>query len=138
MAELSILAMQLCQVQGRLFEMSVDRGLDSKEFICRFMNSKEAAGLDDTYDRLQWLGEAYIMGQFLDENDAVGKAGVSFGKEIMYWIGYTYRYWHYYTGENSKEIYKIADAEVMGMCWLGYHTLDVEMAIDRLKESHFN
>lgn len=135
MAELSILANQLCQVQGRLFEMAAERDLDSEEFIRKFMNSKEAAGLDDSYDRLQWLGEAYIMGQFLDENGGVKKAGINYGREIMFWIGYTYRYWHYYTGENSKEIYEIADAEIMSMCWKGYHTLDVKMAVDRFKES---
>ena len=52
----------------------------------------------------------------------------------MYWTGYIYRYWHYYTGESSKDIYKIADAKTMNECWLGFHTLDVEMAIDDLKE----
>ena len=52
----------------------------------------------------------------------------------MYWIGYIYRYWHYYTGETSKQIYAIADAELMAESWLGFHTLDVEMAIDNLKE----
>ena len=50
--------------------------------------------------------------------------------EVMYWSGYTYRYWHYYTGECSNEIYKAADAETMNECWPGFHTLDVEMAID--------
>lgn len=52
----------------------------------------------------------------------------------MYWIGYIYRYWHYYTGETSKQIYAIADAELMAESWLDFHTLDVEMAIDNLKE----
>ena len=52
----------------------------------------------------------------------------------MYWAGYIYRYWHYYTNESSREIYKIADARTMNECWLGLHTLDVEMAIDNLKE----
>ena len=32
------------------------------------------------------------------------KAGVKFGREVMYRTGYIYRYWHYYTGENSKDI----------------------------------
>ena len=52
----------------------------------------------------------------------------------MYRTGYIYRYWHYYTGESSKDIYKIADAKTMNECWLSFHTLDVEMAIDNLKE----
>ena len=59
---------------------------------------------------------------------------MAYSREVMYWAGYTYRYWHYYTGESSKEIYRIADAETMNDCWLGFHTMDVEMAIEDLKE----
>ena len=62
------------------------------------------------------------------------KAGETYPAEVMYWAGYTYRYWHYYTGETSQEIYKTADAKTMDECWLGFHTLDVAMAIDDLKE----
>lgn len=36
--------------------------------------------------------------------------------------------------EYSHEIYKIANAKTMSECWLGFHTFDVEMAIDDLKE----
>lgn len=64
------------------------------------------------------------------------KTSITYSSEVMYWIGYTYRYWHYYTGEYSHEIYKIADAKTMNGCWLGFHTFDVEMAIDDLKEIH--
>lgn len=55
-------------------------------------------------------------------------------KGIIIKAGYTYRYWHYYTNESSREIYQAADAKVMNECWLGFHTFDVEMAIDDLKE----
>lgn len=33
-----------------------------------------------------------------------------------------------------RDIYKMAGAETMSECWLGFHTHDVEMAIDDLKE----
>lgn len=103
MADLKTLERQLCDIQGRLFELALKNGYDCPAFIEAFMNSNAALALDDTYDRLQWAG-------------------------------YTYRYWHYYTGEESREIYKIADARTMNECWRGFHTLDVEMAIDDLKE----
>jgi hypothetical protein len=54
----------------------------------------------------------------------------------MYWAGYTYRYWHYLTGESSKEIYKQADAAIMDDTYLGFHTLDVAMAVEDLIEIH--
>ena len=62
------------------------------------------------------------------------KAGTLYSTEVMYWTGYIYRYWHYYTGESSKAIFQAAGAETMNNCWLGFHTFDVEMAIDDLKE----
>lgn len=125
---------QLCDIQGRLFELAQKAGFDCPLFIEAFMNSKTAAALDDVYDRLQWAGEEYILEELNDEVNGLKKAGTTYSLEVMYWIGYTYRYWHYYTGEYSHEIYVIADAETMNECWLGFHTFDVEMAVDDLKE----
>lgn len=127
---------QLCDIQGRLFELALKNGYDSPSFIESFMNSHTAAALDDTYDRLQWAGEEYILEELNDEIGGLKKAGIAFPVEVMYWTGYTYRYWHYYTAESSREIYKIADAQTMNRCWPGFHTFDVEMAVDDLKELH--
>ena len=126
--------MQLCDIQGRLFELALKKGYDCPNFIESFMNSRAASCLDDVYDRLQWAGEEYILEELDDEVKGLKKAGSVFDNEAMYWTGYTYRYWHYYTDETSSEIYKIADAKTMNECWFGFHTLDVEMAIDKLKE----
>lgn len=131
---LSLEKRQLCDIQGRLFELAWKEGLDCPSFIEAFMNSKTAASLDDVYDRLQWAGEEYILEELDDEVKGLKKAGEVYSIEVMYWAGYTYRYWHYYTNEYSRDIYKIADAKMMNECWLGFHTLDVEMAIDDLKE----
>lgn len=125
---------QLCDIQGRLFELALKKGYDCQFFIETFMNSHAAAALDDTYDRLQWAGEEYILEELNEEAGGLKKAGETYSTEVMYWAGYTYRYWHYYTNQFSREIYKIADAKMMNECWLGFHTFDVEMAIDDLKE----
>lgn len=134
MANLGLQKRQLCDIQGRLFELAVKNGYDCPSFVDAFMNSKAAAALDDVYDRLQWAGEEYILEEINEEVGGLKKAGETYSTEVMYWTGYTYRYWHYYTGESSREIYKIAGAETMNECWLGFHTLSVEMAIDNLKE----
>ena len=125
---------QLCDIQGRLFELALKNGYDCPAFIKTFMNSHSAIALDDTYDRLQWAGEEYILEELNEESGGLKKAGETYSIEVMYWAGYLYRYWHYYTSESSKEIYKIADAKTINECWLGFHTLDIEMAIDDVKE----
>ena len=38
--------LKLCDIQGRLFELSVDRQLGSASFIKTFMNSETAKALD--------------------------------------------------------------------------------------------
>lgn len=136
MTNLSLEKRQLCDIQGRLFELARKGGYDCPAFIKTFMNSRTAAALDDTYDRLQWAGEEYILEELEEEAGGLMKSGTVYSIEVMYWTGYLYRFWHYYTNECSREIYKIADAETMNDCWLGFHTLDAEMAIDDLKEIH--
>ncbi|MCM1125731.1 MAG: hypothetical protein NC429_04595 [Lachnospiraceae bacterium] len=132
--ELTLEKRQLCGIQGRLFELAVKNGYDCPAFIEAFMNSSAAAALDDVYDRLQWAGEEYILEELNEEAGGLKKAGITYDLEVMYWAGYVYRYWHYYTHEYSREIYRTADAKMMDECWLGFHTLDVEMAIDDLRE----
>lgn len=134
MTNLSFEKRQLCDIQGRLFELALNSGYDCPAFIEFFMNSHAATALDDTYDRLQWAGEEYILEELNEEANGLKMAGETYPIEVMYWTGYTYRYWHYYTNESSRMIYKTADAKSMNECWLGFHTLDVEMAIDNLKE----
>ncbi|MBS5284277.1 MAG: hypothetical protein KHY46_10485 [Clostridiales bacterium] len=134
MVNLTLEKRQLCDIQGRLFELALAAGFDCPSFIEAFMNSRTAAALDDIYDRLQWAGEEYILEELNDEVKGLKKAGTVYSSEVMYWIGYTYRYWHYYTGEYSHEIYNTADAKTMNECWLDFHTFDVTMAIDDLKE----
>lgn len=134
MTKLTLEKRQLCDIQGRLFELALKNGYDCPAFIKDFMNSRTASALDDTYDRLQWAGEEYILEELVEEVNGLKKTGITYPAEVMYWTGYTYRYWHYYTNETSREIYKAANADMMNESWLGFHTLDVEMAIDNLKE----
>lgn len=127
----------LSDMQGQLFELSVKKGLDSEVFIKAFMLSDIARDLDSKFNHMQWAGKEYIMERILDElKDELTTGGEIYDTETMYWAGYVYRRWHYYTGENSKEIYKQAPAKTMRITYFPYHTLSVEMAIDRLKESY--
>lgn len=134
MENLTLEKRQLCDIQGRLFELALQEGYDCPLFIESFMNSRAAAALDDVYDRLQWAGEEYILEELNDETGGLQKAGETYAREVMYWAGYVYRYWHYYLDESSRDIYKIANAITMNECWLGFHTLDVEMAVDNLRD----
>ncbi len=131
---LSSLERQLCDIQGRLFELALKKGLNITDFAEKFMNSETAAYFDLPYDRLQWAGEEYILENLQDEVSIKSSEKPENIREEVYWTGYLYRFWHFYTGESSKEIYSQAPIELMISCYLGFHTMDPEMAVDDLKE----
>ncbi|MBQ7291104.1 MAG: hypothetical protein IJW76_05210 [Clostridia bacterium] len=134
------LQLQLCDIQGRLFELSSKKGYDSISFIKAFMLSDVAKGLDSKFNRFQWAGEEYLLAEVTDCAE-ISKNGAVFDKEVLYWTGYIYRFWHFFTGEDSKEIYKQASAETMSRNWLMFHALTAEIAIDNLieiyRQKHF-
>ena len=81
-------------------------------------------------------GEEYILEELDEEVNGLKKEGITYPVEVMYWIGYTYRYWHYYSGEDSARIYKQAPAETMKRNYMIFHTMDPVLAIEDLKEIH--
>ena len=131
------LQLALADMQGQLFELSKDLGYDSESFIKAFMQSDIAKDLDSEFNHLQWAGKEYILDRIKEElADKLIIGGEAYDKETLYWTGYLYRSWHFYTGESSKEIYKQAPAKTMRVTYFPYHTLSVELAIDRLKETY--
>ncbi len=126
--------LKLCDIQGRLFKLSVQRGVNSAEFIKVFMKSATAKALDSTYNRMQWAGEEYLLEEVIDEaGDRFEKPGEVYLDELIYWIGYIYRYWHYATGESSKEIYKQAPVKVMKQNYERLYIITPEEVIEVLK-----
>ena len=127
--------LQLCDIQGRLFKLSIQRGINSAEFIKVFMKSATAKALDSTYNRMQWAGEEYLLEEVIDEaGDRFEKPGEVYAEELIYWIGYIYRYWHYVMNESSKEIYKLATVKVMKQNYARLYMMTSEEVIEILKE----
>ena len=58
---------KLCDIQGRLFELAVDAGYKSEDFVKEFMRSEVARHLDSEYNRMQWAGEEYLLEEIADE-----------------------------------------------------------------------
>lgn len=129
------LQLKLCDIQGRLFELSAEKKLPSAAFIKAFMTSETAKELDSRYNRMQWMGEEYLLEEIISaESDTLSGIGEVYQKEVLYWIGYIYRYWHYYTGESSAKIYRLAPAATMKRNYMMFHTMDPVLAIEDLKE----
>ena len=129
------LQLKLCDIQGRLFELSAEKGYGSAAFIKSFMTSEIAKDLDSKYNRMQWAGEEYLLDEIVSaNNDIESSGGEVFSADVIYWIGYLYRYWHFYTGERSVQIYKQAPVDTMKRNYMMFHTMDPTLAIEDLKE----
>ena len=127
--------LKLCDIQGRLFELSAEAGYDSACFARVFMYSRTAKELDEKYNRMQWAGEEYLLEEITaNAGKKLKKSDEIFSKNVLYWIGYIYRYWHYYTNESSAEIYKQANVNTMKRNYMMFHTMAPELAIEDLKE----
>ena len=48
--------------------------------------------MDSPYNKLQWMGEEYLIDELKDEK-MLGTDGERYSPEVLYWIGYLYRYW---------------------------------------------
>lgn len=131
------LQLKLCDIQGRLFELSAEKKYNSAAFIKAFMMSDTAKELDSKYNRMQWAGEEYLLEEVASvAGESLTGNGEIFSADVLYWIGYIYRYWHYYNGEDSAKIYKQAPAQTMKRNYMIFHTMDPVLAIEDLKEIH--
>lgn len=131
------LQLKLCDIQGRLFELSAEKKYNSAAFIKAFMMADTAKELDSKYNRMQWAGEEYLLEEVASvAGESLTRNGKIFSADVLYWIGYIYRYWHYYTGEDSAKIYKQAPAQTMKRNYMIFHTMDPVLAIEDLKEIH--
>ena len=129
------LQLKLCDIQGRLFELSAQKKYDSAAFVKAFMMSDTAKELDSKYNRMQWAGEEYLFEEVASSvSDELTKGGEIFSNDVLYWIGYIYRYWHYYSGEDGARIYKQAPVETMKRNYMIFYTMDPILAIEDLKE----
>ena len=127
--------LKVCDVQGRLFELSAKANYNSEKFIKSFMKSEVAKHLGSSFNHMQWAGEEYLLSEIADSaGEVLCEDGQIFSKDVLYWIGYIYRYWHYHTGEESAKIYKQAPVKTMVRKFMMLHTMDPIMAIENLKE----
>ncbi len=130
---LDVFQMQQCEMQAALFESLNARDVDAKVFIKAFMNSRAAAGLDSTFDHFQWAGIEYIYEDVMEEFGIKTVANPPrYNTEALWYGGYITRFWHYLTGETSKEIYAQCNENLLLQCY-GFHSEANEMAVEDIK-----
>lgn len=134
LADLRLDQRQLCDIQGRLFELARARGYDCPTFIEAFMNGDVARRMDGVFDFLQWAGEEYLLEELDDEVGGLPRAGASWGPEThvldrlpVPFVALSHR------RDESRHL-RHRRCRHHGGAYLGMHVLDPELAIENLKE----
>lgn len=136
MRKMDSYGLSLCKFQAELFQKSIEEAeCSSPIFIRRFMLSDLAKRMDK---------EGFLF-DAIDVEDALGEIEIQFGpsdygkikfeREAIYWTGYIYRYWAYISQISSKHIYKQIKPDELKALYFPYHSLDPEVAIERIKEA---
>jgi len=122
-----------CKMSGDLFVLACKKGYDSKGFIEKVMLSETGGLLYCANSCQMWLGNTYVMSEL--EQEIEFEKGKVINEQLMYWIGYLYRYWSIvYPEDTAKDIYTQAPFDTLATTYQGLHVLFWDEAIENLKE----
>lgn len=127
--------LSLCRLQGNVFVSSLDNTECSSEiFMRRFMTSE----ISIEFDSLAVLDDSLTIIDIIQKIDEeFGKTSygkVKYEKEVMFWIGYIYRYFAYTYDLSSKYVYKLIKPKELNELYYVYHSFDPSVAIERILE----
>lgn len=126
----------LCELQGKIFEKSLDQISTSSEmFIRRFMNSKTVTMLDNGSFLDTNISPQEVVRLVEEEYDNLNYGRIHYSLEEMYWIGYIYRYFSYTYEISSLRAYKIIKPKELRSLYLAYHSLSPSKTIERILEA---
>lgn len=127
---------KLCQIQGKIFEESIEKvECSSLIFIRRFMQSDLSKKFDD-YSFLVMALDINDCFYEIEKEYGVSSYGkIKYSKNEMFWIGYIYRALSIIYKLSSREIFKLFNAKKIVTYYNIYHTFDVEQAVEKMMES---
>ena len=136
MRQLTSEEIKSCQLQGYIFAESIKLNCSSKIFVRRFMNSKACERMDKQGLLFDSFMVEDIFNELEKEYGEFNYGSMKMSPEVMFWIGYIYRYWSISCEMKSKEIYSIQNCNEMIKLYLPYHTLDPMVAVERIIEAN--
>lgn len=126
----------LCELQGKIFELSIDSlDISSEIFVRRFVNSQTCKLIDSTSILETNIQPKDIIELIEEEYGYSNYGSIKYSKNEMYWIGYLYRYFAFTYELSSLQVYKIVKPKELRSLFFAYHSLSPSQAIERILES---
>ncbi len=136
MREIDSQGLEECRFQAAAFEQSLKyAACGSAVFVRRFMHSAVANRFDRGGFPFEACSVETVFAEIEEEYGETTYGSVKFDADVLYWMGYVYRYWAYTFGMPSAQIYRICGAREMAGMYYAYHSLDPAQAIERILEA---
>ncbi len=127
---------KLCQIQGKIFEESIEKvECSSLIFIRRFMKSNLSTKLDDYSFLVMALDINDCFYEIENEYGSSSYGKIKYSKNEMFWIGYIYRALSIIYKLPSREVFKLFNSKEIVTYYNIYHTFDIEQAAERMMEN---
>lgn len=134
--KLDTLDLNLCRIQGDIFEKSIQKlNCSSQIFIRRFMNSKIATTLDNKSYLTQSNNIDDVFNELEEEYGPFNYGKEKFSMNEMQWIGYVFRCMSIVYNLSSKAIYKMFPANDVRTYYNVFHTFDIVQAAEGMLET---
>ena len=132
MTKMDEIGLMLCKYQARLFEYAAKQKVSSKLFIKMFAYSYVAARMDSIGFLLESIDVPQAYLEVINNNS---RNGIVYSEKIMNWMGYIYRYICYVYQQPMKRVYKLIKPKELFDLYEAYHSLDNDLAIQRILEA---
>lgn len=136
MKKLNFNERKLCQIQGKIFEESIQKvQCSSLIFIRRFMQSSLATKFDDYSFLVIALDINDCFYEIENEYGFSSYGKIKYSKNEMFWIGYIYRALSIIYKLSSKKVFSLFNAKEIVKYYNIFHTFDIEQAAEKMMES---
>ena len=127
---------KLCQIQGKVFEESIEKlDCSSLIFIRRFMQSNLVKNFDDFSFLVMSLDTNDCFYEIEKEYGLSSYGKIKYSKNEMFWIGYIYRALSIIYKLSSKKVFSLFNAKEIVKYYNIFHTFDIEQAAEKMMES---
>lgn len=119
-----------CDIFGKMFQISAAKfHYDSLDFIYQIMttNNPEYIDMIMVDERTEWCDEYFLIAVLRDF--CKFKEGSVLDTFVLWFIGYTYKYWMRTRNMKPNEVYTILPVEVFLERFEFYHTQDWEYIV---------
>lgn len=125
----------ICSMQGEIFKFYCINNYDMKDFCEKYMNSdfcKKQFDIEYSYFHECFVEDAmYFINSEITVNQ---NSKYTYNPDIAWWIGFMYKKIQLKAKKSSRYIYSFFSYEFMETIYLGYHTIDDDLAADLLLE----